>query len=368
MFHHWSGQQADKFEESFTKMLKYGALMGDSLDPIPTFQKLGDSCSEILKLLKNVQTEFSIQKNRCEEFPQALSNTSYDFNSELQSIVASGQLLADYDQITGLIANLEELISGPCNIQGLGGSQFGTWNEFLCCFSGGLLHSNFASPLSGHNERIEVELVNEYKYLDQFKQSLENIDVVRSKIAEYAEKKVGQCLACKIPLAGDGLVIAWDLYEQNQINNEIDAALSRSMDGLMLDAYQNSGQVMYWNGNMHVNHLNTDVYMADALMQEFEKNLPTQKDIDAAGLENIIDSTEEKNKKPLEVAGNSSFCEFISGYEDEEKEKIIKALVERDVNSPEYIECYIRWYHYGLGDRYDKEGTSYIDDFEKERP
>ena len=172
LFTNWSGQQADKFEESFTKMLKYGALMGDSLDPIPTFQKLGDSCSEILKLLKNVQTEFSIQKNRCEEFPQALSNTSYDFNSELQSIVASGQLLADYDQITGLIANLEELISGPCNIKGLGGSQFGTWNEFLCCFSGGLLHSNFASPLSGHNERIEVELVNEYKYLDQFKQSL----------------------------------------------------------------------------------------------------------------------------------------------------------------------------------------------------
>lgn len=70
--------------------------------------------------------------------------------------------------------------------------------------------------------------------------------------------------------------VASEFYEQDQQNKEIDKALTKCRDGLMLDACQIGGQIIYWNGNLYINHKTTDTYMAESLMSEFEKTLLEQ--------------------------------------------------------------------------------------------
>ena len=77
---------------------------------------------------------------------------------------------------------------------------------------------------------------------------------------------------------------------------------------------------------------------------------------------NIVD-------KNLNFAGNSSFNEFTSGCStEEEKIKILTALIEHDVESPEYIACYIRWYHTGVGAVNHVPGSEFEEEFENDRP
>lgn len=106
------------------------------------------------------------------EFCETLTNTTYDVDEEIGDTVKSGQLAADYEQITTLLTNLDNLIcKGPCDKQSApGGSQISTWWDFCSHFGGGLIHSHFNT--SDYYENIDNELFDEFKRLLNFRSSL----------------------------------------------------------------------------------------------------------------------------------------------------------------------------------------------------